>query len=174
MTILSLHTDNPLIDGRQSARAMMVRRGVQRFLAESRHAVLAEMTLASGRRADLVALSPKGEIWIIEIKTSIEDFRSDRKWPSYRDFCDRLFFASHEGVPRGIFPDDCGLLLADGYGAALLREAPEHRLAPSTRKSVSLAFARLAAQRLTLAEWATDRDPETGAAIRGIVSGAAD
>ena len=73
MTIVSLHNDNPLIDGRQSDRAMMVRRGVQRMLMEMRHAVLPELTLASGRRADLISLSDKGEVWIVEIKTSIED-----------------------------------------------------------------------------------------------------
>ena len=79
MTIVSIHNDNPLVDGRQSDRAMMVRRGVQRMLMEMRHAVLPELTLASGRRADLISLSDKGEIWIVEIKTSIEDFRVDRK-----------------------------------------------------------------------------------------------
>jgi hypothetical protein len=83
MTILSIHDDNPLVDGRQSNRALMVRRGVQRLFTELRHAVLPELTLASGRRADLISLSAKGEIWIVEIKTSIEDFRVDRKWPDY-------------------------------------------------------------------------------------------
>ena len=67
MTIVSIHNDNPLLDGRQSDRAMMVRRGVQRMLTEMRHAVLPELTLASGRRADLISLSDKGEIWIVEI-----------------------------------------------------------------------------------------------------------
>lgn len=112
------------------------------------------MTLSNGRRADLIALSDKGEIWIIEIKSSIEDFRVDRKWPDYRHYCDRLFFATHPGVPLDIFPEDCGLLLSDGYAGHLVREAPEHRLAPATRKSVTLEFSRTAAQRLMLAEWA--------------------
>ena len=154
MTILSIAVNNPLIDGRQSDRAMLVRRGVQILLNDMRFAVLPELALANGRRADLVGLSGKGEIWIIEIKSSIEDFRVDRKWPDYRAYCDRLFFATHPEVPLDIFPDDCGLLLSDGYGAHLLREAPEHKLPPSTRKAVTLDFSRSAAQRLMMAEWA--------------------
>ncbi|MGO4437165.1 MmcB family DNA repair protein [Rhizobium sp. RAF56] len=157
MTILSLYNNNPLIDGRQSERAMLVRKGVQKLLHEMRHAVLPELPLASGRRADLITLTDKGEIWIVEIKSSIEDFRVDRKWPDYRRHCDRLFFATHKDVPLDIFPEDCGLILSDGYGAHMIREAPEHRLPPATRKSVTLSFSRIAAQRLLLAEWATGK-----------------
>lgn len=146
--------NNPLIDGRQSGRALLVRRGVQVLLNDLRQAVLPELSLASGRRADLISLSEKGEIWIIEIKSSIEDFRVDRKWPDYRLHCDRLFFATHPDVPLEIFPEECGLLLSDGYGAHMIREAPLHALAPATRKSVTLNFSRTAAQRLMMAEWA--------------------
>lgn len=173
MTIVSIHNDNPLADGRQSDRAMLVRRGVQRMLADMRHAVLPELTLASGRRADLVSLSVRGEIWIVEIKTSVEDFRVDRKWPDYRRHCDRLFFATHKGVPLDIFPQECGLILSDGYGAHILREAPEHRLAAPTRKSVTFAFAHVAAGRLLLAELAMDTR-EGRPEIRSIVSGRRD
>src|SRR5690606_11593418 len=102
MTIVSIGAGNPLVDGRQSEKAMLVRRGVQRLLHEMRHAVLPELPLASGRRADLISLSVKGEIWIVEIKSSIEDFRVDRKWPEYRLYCDRLFFATHCEVPVDI------------------------------------------------------------------------
>ncbi|WP_105386255.1 MmcB family DNA repair protein [Neorhizobium alkalisoli] len=157
MTILNLASNNPLIDGRQSARALLVRKGVQILLHEMRHALLPELVLANGRRADLITISEKGEIWIIEIKTSIEDFRVDRKWPDYRSYCDRLFFATHKDVPLEIFPEDCGLFLSDGYGGHLLRDAPEHRLAPATRKAVMLNFSRAAAQRLMLAEWAAGK-----------------
>jgi len=157
MTILSINTNNPLIDGRQSERAMLVRRGVQVLLHEMRLAVLPELPLSSGRRADLICLSEKGEIWIVEIKSSIADFRVDRKWPDYRAHCDRLFFATHPGVPLDIFPQDCGLLLSDGYGAHMVRDAPEHRLSPATRKSVTLNFSRTAAHRLMLAEWAAGK-----------------
>lgn len=160
MTLVHIGSNNPLVDGRQSARAMMVRRGVQLLLDEMRHAVLPELTLGNGRRADLISLSARGDIWIIEIKTSIEDFRVDRKWPEYRAHCDRLYFATHKDVPLEIFPEDCGLILSDGYGAHLLREAPEHRLSPATRKSLTLSFARIAAQRLLAAERATGQSFE--------------
>jgi len=161
MTILSVHPDNPLVDGRQSERAMLVRRGMQRLLASMRLVTLPELALSSGRRADLITLSEKGEIWIIEIKSSIEDFKVDRKWPDYRQHCDRLFFATHKDVPLDIFPEDCGLFLSDGYGAHMIREAPEHRLSASMRKSVTLSFARVAAQRITHAELAAERQGKT-------------
>lgn len=159
MTIVSVIDNNPLFDGRQSDRAMMVRRGVQILLHDMRHAVLPELPLSSGRRADLITLSEKGEIWIVEIKSSIEDFRVDRKWPDYRNHCDRLYFATHPAVPLEIFPPDCGLILSDGYGAHMVREAPEHRLPPATRKAVTLSFSRNAAQRLMMAEWAATGHP---------------
>jgi hypothetical protein len=127
------------------------------LLHDMRHTVLPELVLSGGRRADLVSISAKGEIWIVEIKTSIEDFRVDRKWPEYRACCDRLFFATHKEVPIDIFPEDCGLMLSDGYGGHLVREAPEHRLQPATRKAVTLNFARAAAHRLMMAEWATGK-----------------
>lgn len=157
MAILSIHGDNPLKDGRQSARALAIRRGMQRLLIDMRHVTLPELSLRSGRRADLVTLSEKGEIWIIEIKSSIEDFRVDRKWPEYRSFCDRLYFATLPDVPEAIFPEDAGLFIADQYGAELIRDAPEHRLAPAMRKSMTLNFSRIAAARLMHAEWAADR-----------------
>lgn len=154
MPIISPHSEHPLIDGRQSERAMMVRRGVQRLFADLRLSMVPELALASGRRADLVALAGSGEIWIVEIKSSVEDFRSDTKWPEYRQHCDRLFFATHSGVPMELFPPDCGLIVADGWSGHLLREAPEHRLAAATRKAMLLRFARAAADRLLLAELA--------------------
>ncbi len=145
---------NPLIDGRQSERAMLVRRGVQRLLTEMGAHVLPELSLATGRRADLVALTRHGDIWIIEIKSSIEDFRVDRKWPDYRLHSDRFFFATHPGVPQEIFPEECGFILSDGYGAEILREAPEHRMAAATRKALMLRIARAGAARLLAAELA--------------------
>jgi hypothetical protein len=154
MPIISPIPVNPLVDGRQSERAMLVRRGVQRLLVEMGAAVIPELSLATGRRADLVALTRKGDIWIIEIKSSVEDFRVDRKWPEYRLFADRLYFATHPGVPAAIFPQDCGFILSDGYGAEILREAPEHRLAAPGRKALMLRIARAGAMRLTTAEMA--------------------
>lgn len=154
MPLVAIPGTSPLIDGRQSDRAMRVRRGVQALMADMRLAVLAELPLANGRRADLMTLSRKGEIWIVEIKSSIEDLRADRKWPAYRDYCDRLFFATHDGVPLDIFPGECGLILSDGRQAGILRQAPEHRLAPARRKALTLQFACAGAERLMAAEWA--------------------
>lgn len=135
-------------DGRQSATALAVCAGTRRLLAGHGFASIAELPLASGRRADLVALSSGGDIWIVEIKSSVADFRADLKWPTYRDYCDRLFFAVPAEFPAAILPEDTGLVIADGYGAALVRNAPEHRLAGARRKAVTLRFAQAAARRL--------------------------
>ena len=143
-----LATLAPPVDGRQSARAAAIQRGVGRLLRARGFAIVTELPLATGRRADVVGLGASGEVWIVEIKSSIEDFRVDRKWPDYRCSCDRLFFATHAGVPMEIFPDDAGLMVADAYGAELLREAPEHRLAAATRKAMLVRFAQAAAHRL--------------------------
>jgi hypothetical protein len=107
------------------------------------------LPLASGRRADLVALGGDGEVWIVEIKSSVADFRADQKWSDYRLQCDRLFFATTPEVPRQIFPPDAGLIVADAFGASIMSEAPEHRLHAATRKRMMLSFARAAALRLS-------------------------
>lgn len=133
---------------------MIVRRGVQRLLAEMGAHVIPELSLATGRRADLVALTRQGDFWIIEIKSSVQDFMTDRKWPDYRLHSDRFFFASHPDVPSGIFPTECGFILSDGYGAEMLRDAPEHRMAAATRRAMMLRFARAGAARLLAAELA--------------------
>lgn len=136
------------IDGRQSETALAVARGTARLLHAHGFTVVSELPLPSGRRADLVALDTSGEIWIVEIKSSVADFRADQKWQDYRDHCDRLFFATAQGVPCEIFPPDTGLIVADRFGAEFHCEAPEHRLAAATRKSMMLLFARAAAMRL--------------------------
>jgi hypothetical protein len=138
----------PPADGRQSECALLVARGVGRFLRARSFAVVSELALVTGRRADIVGLGPGGDIWIVEIKSSVEDFRTDQKWPDYRISCDRLFFATHGGVPADIFPKDAGLILADRFGAELVREAPEHRLPGATRKAMLVRFAQTAAVRL--------------------------
>src|SRR6202042_2800827 len=102
---------------RQSETALAVARGTRRLLLSLGLSCVAELPLLSGRRADLVALGGDGEIWIVEIKSSIADFRADQKWADYRMHCDRLFFAPAADVPLEIFPDDAGLILADCYGA---------------------------------------------------------
>jgi hypothetical protein len=138
----------PPVDGRQSQTALFVARGARRLLRALGYSTVTELSLPGGRRADLVALGPDGSLLIVEIKSSIADFRVDLKWPDYRAHCDRLFFAIPESVPAGIMPEDAGLILADAYGAAILREAPEHRLAAATRRQMLLRYAQTAADRL--------------------------
>ena len=136
------------VDGRQSPTALTVARGTARYLHALGYCVVSELPLPSGRRADLVALGGDGEILIVEIKSSVADFRADQKWMDYRLHCDRLFFATILDVPREIFPADAGLIVADAFGASVVCEAPEHRLAPARRKAVMLRFAHAAALRL--------------------------
>ncbi|EJF91198.1 MmcB family DNA repair protein [Bartonella tamiae] len=152
MPILNLHKNHPLEDGRQSEYALFVRRGVQRFFLQMATPTLSEVPLVDGRRADLIGVDKKGSIFIVEIKSSIADLKADHKWQDYRRNCDKLFFASHDGVPLDLFPEDCGFLLADSFGGHMIREAPEHRLAASTRKALMLRLTRLAARRLTCSE----------------------
>jgi hypothetical protein len=137
------------VDGRQSATALAVARGTTRLLHSLGFSVVSELALASGRRADLVALSAGGELWIVEIKSSVADFRADQKWHDYRRHSYRLFFATTMEVPCEIFPKDTGLIVADAFGAEIVCEAPEHRLHAATRRSMMLAFARAAALRLS-------------------------
>lgn len=138
----------PPVDGRQSETALAVGRGVGRLMAGLGRSVLFEMVLASGRRADVVALSEQGEVWIVEIKSSLADLRADAKWTDYRRHCDRLFFAAPPDLSIDVFPSETGFISADAHGAAILREAPEHRLPPATRRAMTLRFARMAATRL--------------------------
>lgn len=136
------------VDGRQSETALKIARGTARLLHAHGFSVVSELPLPSGRRADLVGLDAAGQIWIVEIKSSIADFRADQKWPGYRAHCDRLFFATSLDVPCEIFPSDTGLIVADHFGAEFKCPAPEHRLPAATRKSMLLLFARAAALRL--------------------------
>jgi hypothetical protein len=136
------------IDGRQSETALAIARGAARLLRQLGFSCVSELPLPSGRRADLVALNPRGEIWIVEVKSSLEDFRTDQKWPDYRAHCDRLLFAFTAALSEEIFPPETGLIVADAYGAELRREAPEHRLPPATRKLMTLRFGLAASQRL--------------------------
>src|SRR5919205_528746 len=125
-------------DGRQSQTALAVARGTMRLLHRFGFSAVSELALPSGRRADLVALNDASEIWIVEIKSSIEDFRADGKWMDYRAHCDRLFFATTVEVPCELFPKDTGLIVADAFGAQIVCEAPQHRLASATRRSMLL------------------------------------
>lgn len=148
MPIVSPHASNPFVDGRQSERALEIRSGVERYFEELGWATLPELALESGRRADIVALSPKGDVTIVEIKSSIADFRADTKWPDYRLDCDVLIFATLADVPAEVFPQDAGLMVCDAYGGEILRSAPEHKMPAARRKKLHLRFARACAFRL--------------------------
>ena len=124
-----------------------VTRGAARLFVALGYAPLAEVTLPNGRRADLMALGPRGEIAIAEVKSGLEDFRVDRKWAEYGPYCDAFYFAVAPHFPREILPAGPGLIIADGFGGAVLVEAPASPLAPARRKALTLAFARLAAMR---------------------------
>lgn len=142
-----------LTDGRQSERARDIARGSARALLALGLRSIPELALASGRRADLLAIRDDGALWIVEIKSSVADFRSDHKWPEYRDFCDRLLFAVAPDFPLAILPEDTGIIVADRYGGEMIREAPEHRLAAARRRALTLRLAQVAAGRLlTLAD----------------------
>ena len=134
--------DNPSID---DARALM--RGAARLLLDLGVTAIPEFTLPSGRRADLAGLGPKGEMVIVEIKSGVADYRADMKWPDYFDWCDRFFFAVSERFPADLLPDEAGLIIADGFGGAVVRECPARPLAPARRKALTLKFARNAAER---------------------------
>jgi hypothetical protein len=133
---------------RPSPAALDIGRGVARLLHRHQMATVCEVSLANGRRADLVAIAGAGEIWIVEVKSSVEDFRADHKWPEYRAFCDRFFFAVAPEFPRPILPSDTGLIVADRYGGEVVRGAPQHRLSGARRKALTLRLVHTAALRL--------------------------
>ena len=137
--------------------AVLLARGIGRALQQLGYASLAEFPLANGRRADLLALDRNGEILIVEIKTSAADFRADRKWGSYKDYADRLYFAVPNDFPLLLIPEDCGVIVADGFGAAILRHGVSNPLAAARRRAVTLRFAITAAARLR-----RQLDPDAG------------
>ncbi|WP_332765869.1 DNA repair putative endonuclease MmcB [Phenylobacterium sp.] len=124
-----------------------VTRGAARLLVDLGYAPLSEVTLPNGRRADLMALSPKGHIVIVEVKSGLEDYRVDRKWHEYMPYCDSFAFAVAPEFPREILPEEPGLIVCDAFGGAVLREAPTAPLAGARRKALTIAFGRLAAMR---------------------------
>ena len=136
-----------MADDHLSPCASDICRGVLRLFAALNFAGVTEMTLTNGRRADIAAIGPKGEIAIVEVKSSVADFRADGKWPQYQPFCDRFYFAVGHSFPKELIPEDAGLIVADGFGGAVLREPAITPLAATRRKAVTLRFARLAASR---------------------------
>jgi hypothetical protein len=138
----------PQRGGDPAVDAALLARGVCRALGELGYATIPEFRLANGRRADVMALGRAGELVVVEIKSSIADFRADQKWPEYWDYCDRLYFAVAASFPRDLVPAGCGLILADPFGAAVLREPEPRPLSPARRRAVTLRFALAGAIRL--------------------------
>ena len=132
----------------------LLARGVCRHLRDLDFVSVVELVPARGLRVDVMALGPKGEIWVIECKSSRADFMADRKWQQYLPWCDRFFWAVDNDFPIDLLPDETGLILADSYDAAIIRHGPETRLQPARRKAVVQKFARHAAIRAQMA-----RDP---------------
>ena len=132
----------------------LLARGVCRHLASLDFVTVEELIPTPGLRVDVMALGPKGEIWIVECKSSRADFQSDTKWQGYLEWCDRYFWAVDEDFPTDLLPEDTGLLIADSYDAEILRMAPEAKLAAARRKVMTQKFARHAALR-----WHSARDP---------------
>ena len=127
---------------------LSVTRGAARLLVSMGYAPLLEVCLPNGRRADVMAVGKKGDIIICEVKSGVDDYRVDRKWPEYAPFCDAFFFAVAPEFPEGVLPQEPGLIIADAFGGAVVRDAPVLALAPARRKALTLAFARLGAMRL--------------------------
>ena len=135
-------------DGRQSDSATTIARGVRRLLRSRGYSSVTELALVDGRRADIVAVNGEGEVLIVEIKSSPADLRADRKWRDYVACCDRLYFALSEATPVGLAPLEAGLIVADAFGAEILREADLRRMASASRRALLLRFAQAAADRL--------------------------
>jgi hypothetical protein len=125
-----------------------LQRGVCRHLLSLGFVTVEELVPAPGLRVDVMALGPKGEVWIIECKSSRADYQADRKWQGYLDWCDRFFWAVGADFPTGLLPEGSGLMLADAYDAEIIAMAPETPLAPARRKVMVQKFARHAALRL--------------------------
>lgn len=131
----------------RSETTQSVTRGAARLMMDMGYAPLLEVCLPNGRRADVMAIGRKGDIVICEVKSGVEDYRVDHKWHEYAPFCDAFYFAVAPEFPQAILPDEPGLIVADGFGGAVVREAPPMPLAPARRKALTLAFARLGAMR---------------------------
>ncbi|MFT5006716.1 MAG: hypothetical protein ACI8YI_002343 [Paracoccaceae bacterium] len=128
----------------------LLARGVCRHLRQYDFLTLEEFVPASGLRVDVMALGPKGEIWVIECKSSRADFQSDNKWQGYLEWCDRYFWAVDADFPTELLPSGTGLMLADGYDAEIHVIGPEDKLPAARRKKLTLKFARNAADRLRM------------------------
>ena len=123
-------------------------RGVMRAFGDMGHACIAELPLGNGRRVDVMALDRRGKLTVVEVKSSLADYRSDGKWREYLPYCDAFYFAVAEDFDRSVLPDGVGIMVADRYDAAIIMPSPEFKLAAARRKALTLRFARAAARRL--------------------------
>ncbi|SFR43495.1 hypothetical protein SAMN04488005_1914 [Yoonia tamlensis] len=130
----------------------LLARGVARHLRSYDFVSVQELAPAKGLRVDVMGLGPKGEVWIVECKSSRADFTTDQKWQGYLDWCDRYFWAVDSDFPTDLLPDDTGLIFADAYGAEIIRMGPEAKLAPARRKVLVQKIARHAAIRAQAAQ----------------------
>lgn len=128
-----------------------VARGACRLLLAQAMSPIGEFTLPNGRRLDLVALAADGSIAGIEIKVSLADLRADAKWPEYLDYCDLFFFAVPPEFPQAMLPSTTGLIVADRFGGAVVRQSPRQKMSPARRRALTLRFGIIAAERLTRA-----------------------
>ena len=126
-----------------------VGRGTSRLLLAEGMSPIGEFTLPNGRRLDVAALAADGSIAGVEIKVSLADLRADSKWPEYLDYCDLFFFAVPPEFPQAVLPSTTGLIVADRFGGAIVRQSPRQKMSPARRRALTLRFAMLAAERLT-------------------------
>lgn len=144
----------------QMKPGQLLARGVCRHLLSHDFVAVEELVPAAGLRVDVMGLGPKGEVWIVECKSSRADFQTDGKWQGYLQWCDRYFWAVDEDFPTELLPENTGLIIADAYDAEIIRIGPEAKLAPARRKVMIRKFARHAARRLQ-----AYRDPGVAAII---------
>lgn len=135
-------------DAQPALAGQRLARGVLRLMREMDHAALTEIVPTPGLRVDVMALTPRGEIWIVECKSCRADFAGDRKWQGYLPWCDRFFWATDRDFPHGLLPPEHGLIIADAFGAEIARPAPLTRLAAARRSRLTRDLARIGALRL--------------------------
>ena len=156
-------SDSPILSATAERRALAVARGICRLFARNDVWCLREMPLRCGRRADLMGIDAKGRIVIVEIKVSRADLLGDGKWPDYLAYCDRFYWGLPPELDRGpldtaaFLPQTCGVIVADGYDAEIVRPAASLPLAATRRKVEVERLARASLRRLV-----TGSDPEAG------------
>ena len=126
----------------------LVTRGVCRMFQSLGFGTLTEFKLSNGRRVDVMAIDRNGDFVIVEVKSSVADYRADRKWHEYLAFCERFYFAVPAGFPVEMMPDDCGLIVADPYDAAVRRESMAKKLNANRKRRQLIRFALAASDRL--------------------------